>query len=253
MSGRPLTLGGVTALVVGGLLLALGLGPGRGGAEPVGASPTSRAAPDVAWGVAPPQILPSTQDPSADSYFDGTAQTAGSGNTGRANASSSRGGASPSGAAPTPPARHVSGVRLEVPSIGLDLDVHGGGVSSSGRVVPPVGRATWVRGFGRVAPGGVGTAVVAGHVSAHGRRDVFADLSSVRVGHELVVRSGSVVRTYAVTRVSVVDKAKLTRDAEVWGPNGSHRRLVLITCDDDLGYREDGHRVANYVVVAEAI
>ena len=125
-------------------------------------------------------------------------------------------------------------------------------MSASGRIVPPAGGATWVRGFGRVEPGAIGTAVVAGHVSAYGKRDVFADLSSVRVGHELVVRSGSVVRTYAVTRVRVVDKADLTRDAEVWGENGSHRRLVLITCDDDLGFRKDGHRVANYVVVAEA-
>ncbi|MDT0215188.1 class F sortase [Rothia sp. ARF10] len=158
------------------------------------------------------------------------------------------------GSSPAPAASNpvISGVQIEVAAIDLDVVVRPGRVSASGRVVPPAGRATWVQGFDRVAPGAVGTAVVAGHVSAHGKRDVFADLSSVRTGHEIVVRSGSVVRTYAVTRVSVVDKAELTRDPQVWGENGSHRRLVLITCDDDLGYRKDGHRVANYVVVAEA-
>ena len=246
MSGRPLVFGGVTALVVGGLLLVLGLDPGRGGAEQATAPSVARTvesagvapAPDLArvthqlpaGGSATPQ--PRASSPSAPT-------PAGPGST-------------PAPTTPAAPSAAVSGVRIEVPAIDLDIAVKAGGVGASGRVVPPAGRATWVRGFDRVAPGAVGTAVVAGHVSAHGKRDVFADLSSVRVGHEIVVRSGSVVRTYAVTRVSVVDKSELTRDAKVWGENGSQRRLVLITCDDDLGYRKDGHRVANYVVVAEA-
>ncbi|MFW5474187.1 class F sortase [Knoellia sp. CPCC 206450] len=237
MSGRPLVVGGVAALVVGGLLLVLGLGPERGGAEPTTASSVTRV---VAQGTrtSPSPVPRATTTAPALGTTEGRPLP--------------EAGSMPRTVASTalPPA--VSGLRLEVPSIGLDLAVKAGGVSASGRIVPPAGRATWVRGFGRVEPGAVGTAVVAGHVSAYGKRDVFADLSSVRVGHELLVRSGSDVRTYAVTRVRVVDKADLTRDAEVWGENGSQRRLVLITCDDDLGFRKDGHRVANYVVVAEA-
>jgi LPXTG-site transpeptidase (sortase) family protein len=111
----------------------------------------------------------------------------------------------------------------------------------------------WVRGFGRVAPGEVGTAVVAGHVTSGGDDDVFAELSSIRVGHEVVLASGGVTRSYVVRRAAVVTKSNLTRDADVWGQNDSRRRIVLITCDDDLGFRSDGHRVANYVVVADAV
>lgn len=128
-----------------------------------------------------------------------------------------------------------------------------GGVDASGKVNPPAGRAEWVRGYGRVKPGNVGTAVVAGHVVASGQDDVFADLSSVRVGNTVVVRSGGATRTYVVRRAAVVKKVALTHDADVWGQNTSKRRIVLITCDDELGYRSDGHRVANYVVVADAI
>jgi LPXTG-site transpeptidase (sortase) family protein len=110
-----------------------------------------------------------------------------------------------------------------------------------------------VRGYGRVKPGTVGTAVVAGHVVASGHEDVFADLSSVRVGNTVVVKSGTTTRTYVVKRAEVVKKVALTHDVDVWGQNTATRRIVLITCDDDLGYRSDGHRVANYVVVADAI
>ena len=38
---------------------------------------------------------------------------------------------------------------------------------------------------------------------------------------------------------------------QVWGRNDDTRRIVLITCDDRLGFREDGHRTANFVAVAE--
>ncbi|MEO6019794.1 MAG: class F sortase [Knoellia sp.] len=137
-------------------------------------------------------------------------------------------------------------------AIGLDTPLNSGGVDSSGKVNPPGGVAMWVRGYGRVKPGNVGTAVVAGHVVASGRDDVFAHLMSVRVGNTVVVRSGSVTRTYVVKRAAVVKKEALTHDADVWGGNTSTRRIVLITCDDELGFRSDGHRVANYVVIADA-
>ena len=255
MSERPLVFGGVAALVVGGLLLVLGLDPGRGGAATTSTSSVTRVT-EPGAGIAPaldlsrdtvaqPTDAPVTPEPSATDPSAGTPLGAGS-------SPSAAAASKPTASSPSASSSTVSGVRVEVPAIDLDIAVRAGGVGASGRVVPPAGRATWVRGFDRVPPGAVGTAVVAGHVEAHGKRDVFADLSSVRVGHEVVVRSGSVVRTYAVTRVSVVDKARLTRDAQVWGENDRQRRLVLITCDDDLGYREDGHRVANYVVVAEA-
>lgn len=52
-------------------------------------------------------------------------------------------------------------------------------------------------------------------------------------------------------RAGVVDKEELTTDQAVWGANNSVRRLAIVTCDDAYGFRDDGHRVANYVVIAE--
>ncbi|WP_353949976.1 class F sortase [Knoellia sp. S7-12] len=147
----------------------------------------------------------------------------------------------------------TGGLRLRVSDIGLNTPMRSGGVNSAGKINPAAGTAMWVRGYGRVQPGKVGTAVVAGHVVSSGEGDVFARLSAVRVGDKVVVTSGSVTRTYIVKRAAVVKKSALTRDADVWGQNTSKRRIVLITCDDELGYRSDGHRVANYVVVADAI
>lgn len=50
----------------------------------------------------------------------------------------------------------------------------------------------------------------------------------------------------------VATKQTVTRDKAVWGANRSVRRIALITCDDDDGYRADGHRVSNFVAIAEA-
>lgn len=112
----------------------------------------------------------------------------------------------------------------------------------------------WFSGHGRVAPGAVGTSVIAGHVAVGGRPDVFADLSDVRVGDrvELTGTDGA-TRTFRVVRAGVVDKNELTVDQTVWGGNSSVRRLAIVTCDDAFGFRGDGHRVANYVVIAEAV
>ncbi|NLX00091.1 MAG: hypothetical protein GXY39_10350, partial [Actinomycetales bacterium] len=58
-------------------------------------------------------------------------------------------------------------------------------------------------------------------------------------------------RVFKVVRAGVVDKDDLTTDQTVWGVNTSVRRLAIVTCDDAYGFRGDGHRVANYVVIAE--
>ncbi|PRY59495.1 hypothetical protein BCF74_10985 [Knoellia remsis] len=58
--------------------------------------------------------------------------------------------------------------------------------------------------------------------------------------------------TYTVTATRVATKESVSQDSRVWGANSSVRRIALITCDDDGGYRADGHRVSNFVVIAEA-
>jgi LPXTG-site transpeptidase (sortase) family protein len=122
----------------------------------------------------------------------------------------------------------------------------------AGRINPPAGTVMWFNGQGRVAPGEVGTSVIAGHVASGGRPDVFGKLSRVRVGDRVeVTGTDGVARSFRVVRAGVVDKRDLTTDYSVWGPNSSVRRLAIITCDDAFGFRGDGHRVANYVVIAE--
>lgn len=54
-----------------------------------------------------------------------------------------------------------------------------------------------------------------------------------------------------MTSTDIIDKDELTTRKEVWGANKDTRRVVLVTCDDKLGFREDGHRTANFVAVAE--
>ena len=123
----------------------------------------------------------------------------------------------------------------------------------NGVVNPPSGRITWVSGYGRVRPGEVGTAVIAGHVVDGRRPDVFYRLQEIDRGDKVTVwdSDGKPV-VYTVTATRVATKTSVSRDPVVWGGNRSVRRIALITCDDDQGYRADGHRVANFVAIAEA-
>lgn len=142
---------------------------------------------------------------------------------------------------------------LSIPGIDLRAGLHAEGLRD-GKINPPAGSVMWFTGFDRVAPGDVGTSVIAGHVVANGRSDAFADLAEVAVGDEVEVTGiDGETRAFRVVRAGVVDKDELTTDQTVWGGNTSVRRLAIITCDDAYGFRDDGHRVANYVVIAEPV
>lgn len=127
-------------------------------------------------------------------------------------------------------------------------------VAKDGVVNPPTGTLAWVKGYERVVPGEMGTAVIAGHVVNGKKPDIFADLEEMKVGDEMtVVDADGKKHTYAVTKTRVATKEDVSHDPVVWGSNDSVRRLALITCDDEDGYRSDGHRIANFVVIAEAV
>jgi LPXTG-site transpeptidase (sortase) family protein len=144
-----------------------------------------------------------------------------------------------------------SGHVLRIPGIDLEADLHAEGLRD-GKVNPPAGTVMWFTGLDRVAPGEVGTSVIAGHVVAGGEPDRFADLAQVEVGDQVeVLDPDGEPATFTVVRAGVVDKDELTTDQAVWGANTSVQRLAIITCDDAFGFRDDGHRVANYVVIAE--
>ena len=122
----------------------------------------------------------------------------------------------------------------------------------NGVVNPPSGTLAWIAGYGRVRPGEVGTAVIAGHVVNGRRADVFHDLQTIRRGDKVTVFDAAGKRVvYTVTATRVATKQAVSRDADVWGANRSVKRIALITCDDDDGYRADGHRVSNFVAIAE--
>ena len=152
----------------------------------------------------------------------------------------------------TKPAAKLGPMSLSAPSI----DVSGSLRRTSavnGVVTPPAGVLVWVTGYGRVRPGEVGTAVIAGHVVNGKRADVFYNLQDIKRGDKVTVRDreGRPV-VYTVTATRVATKRAVSLDAVVWGRNSSVRRIALITCDDDDGFRPDGHRVANFVAIAEA-
>lgn len=141
---------------------------------------------------------------------------------------------------------------LSVPSIDVSGPLRR--TSAQGGVVnPPSGVLGWISGYGRVRPGEKGTAVVAGHVVAGKRADVFYNLEDIDRGDKITVydSDGKPV-VYTVTATRVATKEAVSRDKSVWGANSSVRRIALITCDDDDGYRADGHRVSNFVAIAEA-
>mgnify|MGYP002651510041 CR=1 FL=1 len=140
---------------------------------------------------------------------------------------------------------------LSIPAVGLQTDLVAQGLRG-GKVNPLPDQVIWFTGYDRVSPGATGTSVIAGHVVNQDGPDRFAALEGVSTGDTVMLTYSSGDRlTFAITRAEVVDKTDLQSDPDVWGDNDSTRRVVLVTCDDTLGFREDGHRKANFVVVAE--
>lgn len=144
-------------------------------------------------------------------------------------------------------------VSLRAPTAGVDQELASGGLTE-GVINPDRGDLIWFDGYDRVEPGQIGTAVVAAHVTYEGDPDVFSDLDDVAVGDPITVgyADGS-ESTFAVTAAEVIDKTEVQTDPRVWGAQDDARRLVLITCDDALGFRDDGHRNANLVVFASPL
>ncbi|MBA4085760.1 MAG: hypothetical protein C0493_12660 [Kytococcus sp.] len=140
---------------------------------------------------------------------------------------------------------------LSIPAVGLSTRIEPQGLRG-GKVNPSPGEVIWFTGYDRVQPGAKGTTVIAGHVISSGRPDAFAALEQLAKGDGVVLGyPGGARLRFEVTSTRIVDKEALTTSEDVWGTNPDTRRIVLITCDDQLGFREDGHRRANFVAVAE--
>lgn len=226
MQRRALIAGALVVVLLGAVLTLLWTQ--RDAAAPDAGSPSTTSTSGPGSRLTPGTTSPATPTAGGAGLIDATAEPP------------------PAASAPV-----ATGPTLKIPGIGLEKRLHSEGLRD-GKINPPAGSVMWFTGYDRVRPGEVGTALIAGHVVAGGRADAFADLAEVRVGDRIeIVDTDGTTRTFAVVRAGVVDKDDLTTDQTVWGANRSVRRLAIVTCDDAYGFRSDGHRVANYVVVAE--
>jgi LPXTG-site transpeptidase (sortase) family protein len=144
---------------------------------------------------------------------------------------------------------------VSVPSAGVaEEPIDAEGLTAQGTVDPDQGEAIWYSGSGRVVPGQVGTAVIAAHMIYYDEPDVFHDLGEVQEGDVVTVgyRNGT-TRDFVVTVTQQISKEGLQTAPLVWGDQDDVARIALITCDDSLGERTDGHRKANFVAIAEAV
>ncbi len=144
-------------------------------------------------------------------------------------------------------------VALEIPTASIRQELAAGGFDAEGGINPPPNTAMWLDDttYDNVAPGQLGTSVIAGHVSYDGVPDVFTDLEMVQEGDEVHLDfSDGTSLELVVVSAEVALKSDLQTDARLWQAQQSERRVVIATCSDELGYRPDGHREANFVVIA---
>lgn len=238
------TRAGVGVTVVGALALTAGCG-----SDPdASAAPARTSSPSVTLSPSASVTPSATRSPTA---------------TPKATRSSPKASATPRptakplpSAKPRPSAKTPSRVAAPMTFSAPSIDVSGPLKRTSavnGVVNPPAGVLGWITGYGRVRPGEVGTGVIAGHVVDGKNPGVFVNLEDIRRGAKItVVNSRGKLVVYTVTATRVATKQAVSHDKAVWGANQSVRRIALITCDDDDGYRADGHRVSNFVAIAEA-
>lgn len=142
-------------------------------------------------------------------------------------------------------------VRLSIPGLGVTSRLEDLGVDGAGAMEVPAdpARAGWYdRG---PAPGSLGPAVVAGHVTWNGTRAVFYRLATLRRGDVVrVTRADGRAAVFAVRRVAQFDKTRFPTRA-VYGAV-DHAALRLITCGGT--YDAPRHRyLANVVVFADLV
>ena len=148
-----------------------------------------------------------------------------------------------------PPARdHADPVEVRIPSIEVRSPLERLGTDARGELISPrrPAQAGW---FAEgIQPGDPGPAVIAGHVDSRSGPAVFARLSSLRPGAEIVVTDAAGARvTFQVDLVKSYPKDEFpTR--EVYGATPD-AQLRLITCGGDFD-RARGHYIDNVVVYA---
>ena len=141
---------------------------------------------------------------------------------------------------------------VEIDAVGVRHDLVAQGLTAEGTINPAEDEVIWFTGSDRAVPGLPGTAVIAGHVDYYSEPDAFATLSGVKVGDEVLIgqADGDLLRL-TVRETATMSKEDLRTSDLVWSDQQDRKLVALITCDDALGRRADGHRAANFVALAE--
>jgi sortase (surface protein transpeptidase) len=131
--------------------------------------------------------------------------------------------------------------RVRIPAIGVDNPVVDVGVDGTGALVPPSGPDDIGWFTGGSAPGGIGSALLAGHIDGRGGPAVFFRLTDLRPGDEIMVdrADGSTV-TFVVDSTTRVAKTAFPTDL-VYAPLPTPL-LRLVTCGGSLDTAAHSYR-----------
>jgi sortase A len=122
----------------------------------------------------------------------------------------------------TSPGPYAVLAQLQIPAIGLDVEV-GNGVDPDTLALGP---GHWP---GTPVPGRVGNAVLSGHRTTHSAP--FRELDELTAGDEITVSTQpGVTTTYVVTEVLVVPVEEYTSEVLAQPEDGSVRELTLFAC-----------------------
>lgn len=165
-------------------------------------------------------------------------------------------GQTASAATPVRPAVPVAGqpLRLQIPSIGLDVNVGRMTVPAGGSVDPPtMGSAYWLSEYGTAGASATNTAYIAGHTCRGACHSAFSPMldvpkskTLVHPGDKVLVTTPAGVDQYTVTDTELYTKATIQSQAELWKKVPG--RLVLVTC---FQYAGGTSSQQNFVVYAQ--
>ena len=155
------------------------------------------------------------------------------------------------GSAITPPTQTIPPVRIQVPSVSIDISIAPVGVQADGLMEIPtdIRVAGWYK-FGPTPESTVGSTVITAHVDAFDQGlGPFAYLKDMPANAEIIVTTADGVdHRYVVASVQNVEKKQLPLD-QVFDRAGAPR-LVLITCGGQfdqnvLNYSDNVIAIAN--------